>query len=384
MAPSDRWPVPNEPPPALGGPVFMGPLTIPDVSRKRRWGWLMVWTLLVFAGGVVAGPKLTEQALALVARAYSMLGMPPPQFEEKLKPAAPTPPSAPAAPSIVPLPASGAEEQAEAPAAAAEPVARQVATPAEPEKPAAAVAAQPAARVESAVAPGRAETPVGKAPVARPTHAKSEARTPSAKAAPTTTTAKPPASAAAATPYHDPFADDAAPTPAPKSGISGRKSRPSFDDPAPTAKSEPAARPAASGDSLDNLMADVVTEKKGKDKPRAGKSLDALLNDVQKGKPEPAPKREAPAEPASLSQADISRVMTGVKTRAKDCAKQVAGQKGIAEVNLVVSKDGNVTGVSVGGKLANTPVAGCIEKAARAASFPRSAGLRFDYRIDVR
>jgi hypothetical protein len=49
-----------------------------------------------------------------------------------------------------------------------------------------------------------------------------------------------------------------------------------------------------------------------------------------------------------------------------------------------VSKDGNVTGVSVGGKLANTPVAGCIEKAARAASFPRSAGLRFDYRIDVR
>ena len=80
----------------------MGPLTIPDVSRKRRWGWVMVWTLLVFAGGVVAGPKLTEQALALVARAYSMLGMPPPQFEEKLKPAAPTPPSAPAAPSIVP------------------------------------------------------------------------------------------------------------------------------------------------------------------------------------------------------------------------------------------------------------------------------------------
>jgi hypothetical protein len=344
----------------------------------------MVWTLLVFAGGVVAGPKLTEQALALVARAYSMLGMPPPQFEEKLKPAAPTPPSAPAAPSIVPLPASGAEEQAEAPAAAAEPVARQVAKPAEPEKPAAAVAAQPAARVEAAVAPGRAEPPVGKAPVARPTHAKSEARTPSAKAAPTTTTAKPPASAAAATPYHDPFADDAAPTPAPKSGISGRKSRPSFDDPAPTAKSEPAARPAASGsqDSLDNLMADVVTTKKAKDKPREGKSLDALLNDVQKGGSEPAPKREAPAPLAPLSQADIARVMAGVKTRAKECARQLS-PKGIVELTLVVAKDGNVTG-GVVGKLANTPVAACVEKAARAASFPRSAGLRFDYRIDVR
>ncbi len=386
MVPSDRWPVPNEPPPGLGSPVFMGPITLPDIPRKRRWGWLFLWTLIAFAGGVAAGPTLTEQALALVTRAYSMLGRSPPQFAQKVEPVAPTLPRAPAAPSIEPLPEStpGAEEVAEAPAAAADSVAPKAAKPAEPAKPAGAAVPQPAARAEVAAGPGRAENAGAKVPVARSLHAKSEARTPSAKAAPTATTAKPPASAPEVAPYHDPFADDAERTPAPKSGISGRKSRPSFDEPAPTAKSEPAARPAASGsqDSLDNLMADVVTTKKAKDKPREGKSLDALLNDVQKGGSEPAPKREAPAPLAPLSQADIARVMAGVKTRAKECARQLS-PKGIVELTLVVAKDGNVTG-GVVGKLANTPVAACVEKAARAASFPRSAGLRFDYRIDVR
>jgi len=47
--------------------------------------------------------------------------------------------------------------------------------------------------------------------------------------------------------------------------------------------------------------------------------------------------------------------------------------KGIAELNLVVGKEGRVTQVSVGGNVANTPLAACIEKAVRAASFPRSA-----------
>jgi hypothetical protein len=139
---------------------------------------------------------------------------------------------------------------------------------------------------------------------------------------------------------------------------------------------------SGSQDSLDNLMADVVTDKK-KEKRHEGKSLDALLNDVQKSKPEPAPKREEPAPLPPLSQADISRVMAGVKTRSQECGRQF-GQKGIAELKLVVSKDGRVTGASVGGKLANTPVGACVEKAVRAASFPPSAGLRFEYRVDIR
>jgi hypothetical protein len=240
------------------------------------------------------------------------------------------------------------------------------------------VAPQPAARTEVAAAPGRAENAAAKMPVAHSAHAKSEARTPTAKAAHTVAAAAAPE----ATTYRDPFAEGD--ERGPKVAVPARKSRPAFDESASTGKSEPAARPVASGsqDSLDNLMADVVTDKK-KEKRHESKSLDALLNDVQKSKPEPAPKREEPAPLPPLSQADISRVMAGVKTRSQECGRQL-GQKGIAELKLVVSKDGRVTGANVGGKLANTPLGACIEKAVRTASFPPSAGLRFEYHIDVR
>jgi hypothetical protein len=184
-------------------------------------------------------------------------------------------------------------------------------------------------------------------------------------------------------PFRDPFADGAENANRPKAAVPGRKSDPSFDEPPRTARGEPAAKPAASPshDSLDTLMADGVTDRKSK--PHQDKGLDALLNDVQKGKPDSPPKHDAPAPLPSLSQSDITRVMAEVKTRGKECARQL-GQKGIAELNLVVGKEGRVTQVSVGGNVANTPLAACIEKAVRAASFPRSAGLRFDYRIDVR
>jgi hypothetical protein len=358
----------------------MGPLMVPELPRKRRWGWLLVWTLLVFAGGVAAGPILTEQAFLLVERGSSMLGMAPPQFVQKFKPAGP---------SIEPLPAPVVEQ---APAAAArvepaptpaEPVAPQAVKPAESEPPARAVVQEPAVHGEPAAAAGRAQPAGSAAPVARSAHTKSEARGASHRAALSVKAPNTDTPAPAAAPFKDPFADGAPSTP--KAAASGHKSSPSFDEPARPAKSEPAAKPAASSshDSLDNLMADVVTDSKGKDKPRENKGLDALLKDVQKGKPEAPPKQEAAAPLPQLSQADISRVMAGVRTRGKECAKQL-GQKGIAELNLVVGKEGRVTQVSIGGSVANTPLAACIEKAVRAASFPRSAGLRFDYRLDVR
>jgi hypothetical protein len=356
----------------------MGPLTVPDLPRKRRWGWLLVWTLLVFAGGVAAGPILTEQAFLLVERASSMLGMAPPQFVQKFKPAGP---------SIEPLPAP-VVEQAPVAAPRAEPapkpaelVAPPGGKPAESEPPAGTVVQQPAVPSETAAA-ARTQTAETAAPAARSAHTKGEARGASHRAAPSVKAPNTDTPAAAAAPFKDPFADGA--PSAPKAAASGRKSSPSFDESARPAKSEPAAKPAASSshDSLDNLMADVVTDSKGKDKPRESKSLDALLKDVQKGKPEAPPKQDAPALP-QLSQADISRVMAGVRTRGKECAKQL-GQKGIAELNLVVGKEGRVTQVSIGGSVANTPLAACIEKVVRAASFPRSAGLRFDYRLDVR
>jgi hypothetical protein len=336
---------------------------LPETPRKRRWVWLLVCILLGFAGGVAAGPTLTSHALMLVGRASSSLGMLAPTAGQVVKQVAPTLTPAPAGPSIEPLPSPspGAEEapigegRAEAPAAAAEP----------------------------AAAPGRA--PAAQVPVARSPHTKSEAKIPVTKVAPARTAASPQPAAPAPGGFHDPFAEGAGPANEPRTAAPSRKAKPSVDEFALTAKSEPAPKPAAStsNDPLANLMADVVTETKGKDRRREGKGLDDILKDVQKSKPEPASKSEAPAALPPLSQADIARVMAGVKARGKDCARQL-GQKGIAELKLTVSKDGNVTDVRVSGKLANTPVGACIEKAARTASFPRSAGLRFDYGIDVR
>jgi len=369
----------------------MGPLTLPETSRKRRWGWLLVWTLLVFTGGVAAGVILSDEAISLVERACAMLRISPPHFLGKAKLSLPTPAPAlapapaPSAPVIEPLPSGdnvpAGEKPGEAPAAAAERPVRQAAKALDIEKSSAAAAPKPVAHAEPAAVPSRAEMEM---PAAHSAHGKSEAKTSAAKTVSAKTTASAPAPAAAGAGFHDPFVSDDERTKQPPTAVPSRKSRPSFDDPAPTDKSEPTAKPVAkSQDSLDNLMADVVTDNKGKGKARDGKGLDALLKDVQVSKPEPPPKREAPEQLPPLSSADISRVMVGVKMRSKDCAQQL-GQKGIAELKLAVGKDGTVTSASVGGKLANTPVATCIEKAVRAASFPRSAGLRFDYRIDVR
>ena len=387
MAPADRWPVNRESPPGVGSSVFVGPLALPEQPRKRRWFWGLLWTLLVFAGGVVAGPTVTGQAIVLVKAAYSMLGMTPPQLVEQLKPAAPTPVST--APLVEPLPAPGVEERAGAPTVATR--------PAQPDKPAGVAALPPAARAGAATTQGRPETAAAGMPVARPLHPKSEARAPSAKAVPErtadSTPAAAPAAARAASRFHDPFAEDSDSASQPAPAAPTRKSKESSEEHGPTAKSEPAPKPTASSsrDSLDNLMADVVTDRK--DKPRAGKGkgkgldakgLDAMLSEVQDGRVEPPPpRREVQAPLPPLSQADISRVMAGVKMRGKTCARKF-NQGGVAELSLVVGKDGSVTDARVGGNLAKTSVGACIEEAARAAAFPRSAGLRFDYRVDVR
>jgi outer membrane biosynthesis protein TonB len=333
----------------------MGPIKLPkginQPNRKRRWVWLLLWTLLVFAGGVAVGPKVTEQAPGLVERACSMLGICAPRFAKTGKPTAP---------SILPLPAQDittvpvpiqpvAQAPAvEAPTVAAKPVVAPPEKEAAPEKPAAVVAPQPPAPVAAtAAAPARAEIAAVEPRSARGRgtkggNAKTVAAAPTAPAAPEKKISI----------YHDPFATDDENAGEPKAA---KRPKPTGDESAPK-----------SHNSLDK-----------------NNDIDAMLKDVQKSTPQPAPKREAQPSLPPLSPADISRVMAGVKTRGNDCAQRL-GAKGVAELKLAVAKDGKVTDVRVGGKLANTPLGACIEKAARAASFPPSSGLRFDYRIDVR
>ena len=377
------------PPPGLNLPVSMGPINLPEgihqpePKRKRRWGWLLVWTLLVFVGGIAAGPTLTDQAVLLVERVSSMLGMSTPQFVQKLKPAPPSVMPLPAqgtAAAPVPVPPAGApnaptgEERGQAPTVAKTPIAAPAERKAEPEKPAVAAPPRNSQPAHGAAATARDRVENAVTEPARPQHAKDAVRTASAKGTPVRKSAK----------NDDPFANDAETANEPKTATPSHKSKPTFDESAGTAKSEPAPKPAASKshDPLDNLMADVVTDNKGKNKKRESKDIDTMLKDVQKSNPAPPPKRDPPPSLPPLSPADISRVMAGVKTRGNDCAQRF-GQKGVAELKLTVGKDGKVTNVVVGGKLANTPVAACIEKATRAASFPPSSGLRFDYKMDV-
>jgi hypothetical protein len=148
---------------------------------------------------------------------------------------------------------------------------------------------------------------------------------------------------------------------------------PKPDKPAPAAK-------AKGSDSLDSLMKDGVADKKktGKD----NKGIDSMLMEVQKPD-KPQPKKEAEKDLPSLSQSDIATTMGAVKLKAHDCAVSFKS-KGFAELKITVAKDGKVTAVGIGGKLAGTPVAECVDKVTRAAKFPESKGLTFDYRLDVR
>jgi hypothetical protein len=341
-------------------------MTLPQQKHKLSWRWLLVWTLFIFAGGIAAGPTLTDQAFEIIERASSFLGKNASRLPKWLRPAAPSVTPVPTqrtaiAPPSPTLPteirkARAPEGQGQSSVIVVQPLAPRA------EKPAGAVVPRaPTPTRAGPAARAQAEVALAETPAVRPQHAKGSAKAPSA-AGPSTGAKKKGKS-------HDPF----------EAGAEG-----GGEPPAAKVKAEPAPKPAAakSSDSLDNLMADVVTENKGKGKKRESKDIDAMLKDVQKGGSEPAPKREAPPPPPQLTPADISKAMVVVKTRSNDCGQRF-GQKGVADLKLTVGKNGKVTDVRVGGKLGNTPIANCIEKAARAASFPPNAGLRFDYRIDV-
>jgi hypothetical protein len=145
-------------------------------------------------------------------------------------------------------------------------------------------------------------------------------------------------------------------------------------------KADDSKSASKSGDPLDSLMNDVVTDsKKGK---KDSKEMDSILKDVQKADPTTTAKKDQPPSAPPLSPADISTAMAQVKVKGNSCAQRF-GRAGTAELKITVSREGKVTDVAVAGKLAGTPVAGCIEQAVKTAVFRPNAGLKFDYRMDV-
>jgi hypothetical protein len=153
--------------------------------------------------------------------------------------------------------------------------------------------------------------------------------------------------------------------------------------PAANAGAEPSAPPKSRRSAvLDDLMANGGSESKSHDKRSTSREIDAMLKDVQKSAP-PAPKRAEPPALPSLTASDIAKAMAGVKSHAATCGQRF-GQNGIADLKLTVGSSGRVSDVAVRGKLADSATGRCVAEAARGAVFPRSGGLTFDYRIDVR
>lgn len=327
-------------------------MALPVQKPKRSLRWMVVLGLSAFAAGLLAGPWVHDQTYAFINRAGPKLAARMPRLFGWLGPAAPSAtPDVPAAPAPAVAPAAPVG-QPRSPVAVA-PTVTPVAAPAPAPEP-------PATR-------RRASAPV--APHAQP--ARTVHSQPAAKSVAAAKVQPVKASARKSGRSRDPFETDAEGA-GERSGAQPGK-----------AAVAPAAKPAArSSGSLDSLMADVMGDGTGRSK-KHDKAIDAMLKDVQKSRPAPAAKREAAPALEPLTSSDIAKAMAGVKTRANACAQRLK-QSGIAELKITVGKDGRVTKASVGGKVAGSPLAACIEKAVRATTFRPNSGLRFDYRIEAR
>jgi hypothetical protein len=329
----------------------------------------------VFAGGLLAGPSLAEYADQGVAAGMAWVATWAPSF---LRPYLPLPLDESA--SLRP------RDSAQRPvvAAPAAPVPAPTGEPSEQPTPTPAIGAQRPGTEAPVVAKANraaAERPAG--PADRPARQVQPrtARSTYGKAVATLAMAEPRAPFAPAKPARhkqggdgDPFDSDGGGASEPAGAKHAAKAAP---EPAP------ATRPSAkSGDALDDLMTGVVGGGSKPAKRSTSKEIDVMLKDVQKSEPPPPPKRAEPAPLPPLTAADIATAMAGVKTSANGCGRRF-GQSGVADLKLAVGRDGRVTDVAVRGKLAESPIAQCIAKAARGATFPRNAGLKFDYRIAV-
>jgi hypothetical protein len=163
---------------------------------------------------------------------------------------------------------------------------------------------------------------------------------------------------------------------------------PPREAPAPAERVVHEAKPAHEArpvpGSLDDLMSSSL--KKPAQPTRGSKELDRRLAGVNETREE-APRKKADAEPApahALTRNEIQSVMHAVQAKVSSDCYQKFRQNGPADLKLAVNEGGSVTSVAVSGQFAGTPTGACVERLVKAASFPESGGLRFDYRISVR
>jgi hypothetical protein len=181
------------------------------------------------------------------------------------------------------------------------------------------------------------------------------------------------------------------PEPAAEPGPAARPPAPAVAEARPPAPPAPQAEEAAppprrsvvreamrSGDELDRLMASAVVD------GRAKNPVPARPTRRAEAAPASAPAAAAKEAPrAPLGRNEITAVMKDVQSKMNDCYRRL-GQEGAADVRVEVAPDGSVAKTLVRGELANTPTATCVESKLKAAVFPPSAGIAFNYRLVVK
>ncbi len=128
---------------------------------------------------------------------------------------------------------------------------------------------------------------------------------------------------------------------------------------------QPAKGKRESDRKIDDLLASVISSAGGES--RAGDSARAHEPDLP-----------------PLARDDIVAVLKQLRPRMKACSQQHQ-QRGLATVRIEVGKAGEVVAAAVSGPpFAGTPAGECVEAAVKAASFPSSAGMTFQYPFRVR
>jgi hypothetical protein len=173
-----------------------------------------------------------------------------------------------------------------------------------------------------------------------------------------------------ATPEEKPGEEKAAPEKKKPSGKGGKS----------VAKAQPEAASSAKG--VQSTPEPAVAAP-APSKPKKGGSIDDLLDQVntnRRGGEEPKPKKVATAAVLpSLSQSDIVSAMKAVQPRVKECFNQYK-VAGIANVSISVAKGGRIASATVTpGKFAGTPSGTCVEAAAKTAKFPPCEAMSFPW-----
>jgi len=106
------------------------------------------------------------------------------------------------------------------------------------------------------------------------------------------------------------------------------------------------------------------------------KSFSELLSDATNSKGAPKEKPVAENLPETPAKGDVLSALKSVKPDVAACG---SGQSGKVETMISVSgSTGKVSGVSVSGKFAGTPVASCAVKAIKRAKFPKFKQSKFE------